>query len=160
MTTKTIVCDLNHDDLVNFFSTASYGSNWLTFGKNGKDYYGTELEDKKDCVEDTWAKVLLSGKSIYMADCYAEDETEFYGDKPHEWKNNGHRGYMRYTLCLDDIKTGLERAIDGTYNHDEDDDVSYVKDAAFRFINDDSEFDICDAEVIMQIVCFNEVVYG
>ena len=71
MKTKTIITEINHDDLVNLFSTATYGSSYFDVFKKKKDYYGTELEDENDCREDTWAKVLLSGKPVYVFDYYS-----------------------------------------------------------------------------------------
>ena len=63
MKTRTIITEINHEDLVNLFSTATYGSSYFEVVKKKKDYYGTELEDENDCREDTWAKILFSGKA-------------------------------------------------------------------------------------------------
>jgi hypothetical protein len=136
--------------LVNLFSTATYGSFYFDVLKKKKDYYGTELEDENDCREDTWAKVLLSGKPVYVLDYYSEDEDEAYGSLPHEWDNK--RGAMRYTVTLEDIKKGLIEAIGNG---------GWDAKCAFDLINDDScDFDLTEAENLLQIITFGEAIYG
>ena len=148
MKIKTIITEINHDDLVNLFSTATYGSSFFDVVKNKKDYYGTELEDENDCREDTWAKILLAGNSVYVLDYYSEEEA--YGNLPHKWDER--RGAMRYTVTLEDIKKGIQKAID---NGDWD------AKCAFDLINDDScDLDLTEAENLLQIITFGEAIYG
>ena len=148
MKTKTIITEINHDDLVNLFSTATYGSSFFDVVKKKKDYYGTELEDENDCCEDTWAKILLAGKPVYVLDYYSEECA--YGNLPHEWDEK--RGAMRYTVNLDDIKKGLQKALD---NGDWD------AKCAFDLINDDAcDLDLTEAENLLQIITFGEAIYG
>lgn len=143
MKTQTIVTDITHDDLVNLFSAATYGSDWLAITKPKND--NTKFE-KRDCIEDTWANVLLAGNPLYMDDYYAEDKDDFYGTLPHKWD-----GRMRYTFTLDDIKKGISKALDsGEYI------ANYVRHWADR----DCEFDNPQAEAIMQWIIFGEEIYG
>ena len=142
------ISEITHDDLVNLFSTATYGSNYFAVAKKKKDYYGTELEDANDCREDTWAKILLSGKPVYVRDYYSEEE--FYGNLPHEWDEK--RGAMKYTVTLEDIKKGLQKAIDNG---------GWDAKCAFDLINDDScDLDLTEAENLLQIITFGEAIYG
>lgn len=145
MKTKTTIISLEHDDLVNLLSTAVYGSQWLSIRKRKADYYGTELENENDCAEDTWAKVLLSGKAVFAYDYYAEDADEHYGKLPYRY--NGE--CMRYTLTLDDIVKGLQNALD---NGD------YMAECVMGLINED--IDLTIAENLMQWIIFGELVYG
>lgn len=148
MKTKTIITEINHDDLVNLFSTATYGSTYFDVAKKKKDYYGTELEDANDCREDTWAKVLLAGKPVYVFDYYSEEVA--YGNLPHEWDKE--RDAMIYTVTLEDIKKGLQKALD---NGDWD------AKCAFDLINDDAcDLDLTEAENLLQIITFGEAIYG
>jgi hypothetical protein len=142
------ISEITHDDLVNLFSTATYGSNYFSVTKKKKDYYGTELEDANDCREDTWAKVLLSGKPVYVLDYYSEEEA--YGKLPHEWDEK--RGAMKYTVTLEDIKEGLQKAISNG---------GWDAECAFDLINDGSrELDLTEAENLLQIITFGETIYG
>jgi hypothetical protein len=142
------ISEITHDDLVNLFSTATYGSNYFGVAKKKKDYYGTELEDANDCSEDTWAKILLSGKPVYVLDYYSEEES--YGKLPHEWDEK--RGAMKYTVTLEDIKKGLQKAIDNG---------GWDAKCAFDLINDDScDLDLTEAENLLQIITFGEAIYG
>ena len=148
MKTKTTITEINHDDLVNLFSTATYGSSYFDVVKKKKDYYGTELEDENDCREDAWAKILLAGKPVYVLDYYSEEVA--YGKLPHKWDEK--RGAMKYTVTLDDIKKGLQKALD---NGDWD------AKCAFDLINDDScDLDLTEAENLLQIITFGETIYG
>ena len=148
MKTKTIIAEINQSDLVNLLSTATYGSNYLSVIKKKSDYYGTKLEDGEDCKEDTWAKVLLSGKPVFVLDFFSFDG-EAYGNLPHEFDKN--RGAMKYTVTLEDIKNGLQKAIDKG---------GWSAKCVFDLMNEDSsDFDLTEAETLLQIITFGEVIY-
>lgn len=148
MKTKTIITEINHNDLVNLFSTATYGSDYFSVIKKKKDYYGTELEDENDCCEDTWAKILLTGKPVYVLDYYSEEVA--YGNLPHEWDEK--RGAMKYTVTLEDIKNGLQKALDNG---------GWDAECAYDLINEDScNLDLTEAENLLQIITFGEAIYG
>lgn len=149
MKIRTIISDITRDDLVNLFSTATYGSEYLDCSIPKGNYKGTSLEDENDCRENKWAKVLLSGKSIYVYDFYSE-ECE-YGNLPHEWIES--KQAMRYELTLEDLRKGLERAI-------ERDDRDHLFDEVYHLMTEDDRFDICEAENLLQYIVFGEVVYG
>lgn len=149
MKTKTIIEEITHEDLVNLLSTATYGSNWLGVDKVWEDYYGTELEDDNDCAEDTFAKVLLDGKFLIVSDFYAEDESEFYGDLPHLW--NAYDECMEYRVTLDDIKRGLAKALDNG---------GWDAECVFNLASESGNFDIVEAEELMQVIVFGEAIYG
>ena len=148
MKISTKITDITHDDLVDLFSTATYGSSWFGIRRPKGSYRGTELEDENDCREDTWAKVLLNGGKVYFCDFYAEDEEDFYGTKNHAWRGD----CMRYEINLDDIKYGLEKAFDSG---------GHIARRATRLMDRDNlDFDIEDAESLIQIIMFGEEVYG
>ena len=148
MKTKTIITEITHNDLVILLSTATYGSSYFDVVKKKKDYYGTDLEDKNDCRENTWAKVLLAGKPVYVLDYYSEEES--YGNLHHEWDEK--RGAMKYTVTLEDIKKGLQKALDNG---------GWDAECAFDLINDDScNLDLTEAENLLQIITFGEAIYG
>lgn len=148
MKTKTIITEINHDDLVNLLSTATYGSSYFDVVKKKKDYYGTELEDENDCREDALAKILLAGKPVYVLDYYSEEEA--YGNLPHEWDEK--RGAMKYTVTLEDIKNGLQKALDNG---------GWDAECASDLINDNSyNLDLTEAENLLQIITFGETIYG
>ena len=150
MKTRTIIEGITHDDLVNLFSTATYGSEYLTCRIPIGNYKGTELENENDCCEDKWAKVLLAGKTLYVYDYYAEDETDFFGNLPHKWKKD--KEAMRYTITLEDIKKGAQKALDS--------DNEYDRKCMNDWMNEDGDFDICEAENLLQMFVFGETVYG
>ena len=147
MKVKTIITEITHDDLVNLLCTATYGSSFFDVVKKKKDYYDTELEDENDCREDTWAKVLLSGKPVYVLDYYSEEEA--YGGLPHVWDER--LAAMKYTVTIEDIKNGLQKAIESR---------GWDFKCAMDLINEDGVFDLAEAENLLQIITFGEAIYG
>ena len=165
MKTKTKITEITHEDLVELLSTATYGSSWLGIRRKVGDYKGTELEEEGDCLEDTWVKILLTGKFVYAYDFNAEDEEDFYGKLPHTWKEE--KDAMRYELTLDDIRIGLQKCLDGTFKscytkrEDIERERAYVRRCAMSFINyEDGDFDNPQAQTLLQVIMFGEEVYG
>lgn len=150
MKTQTKITDITHDDLVNLFSTSTYGSEWLSIGTPIGASKGLLTED--DCREDAWAKVILAGKKLFFYDYYAEDENEFYGNQPHTWSKNGDgEGIMRYEFTLEDIENGIAKCIDLG---------GWVSDCAFHLVFSPENLDLYEAEAIMQVIVFGEIIYG
>lgn len=165
MKTQTTITELGHDDLVNLFSTALYGSSYLS-----ADY---TIEDKKsvnpskdDCYEDIIAKILLEGKSVEVTDYYAEGQS--YGSLPYWLQDEEDEdAAVIYRLTLEDIKRGLERAANGTFTITTNLGEDYVKGekesalASFNsFATESLDFDLVRADILMQIILFDEIIYG
>jgi len=144
MRTKTIVTELDHSDLVELFSTAFYNSRIFGGNYNNEDL---RIKDENDCFEDNLAYVLLDGKSIQVRDFYAEEESDYYGDLPHEWDDDDE--FMSYTVNIKDIENGIAKALDEQKNF------------AWNFVKYDyGNFDAEDAENLMQYILFGELIYG
>lgn len=155
MKTKTTITELTHDDLVDLFSTALSGSSYLS-----ADYEESIEHDEKDCFEDILANILLHEGSIKVTDYYAEGE--FYGSLPHEIDEDEN---VTYFVTYDDIKRGLERASDGTFNAGNDKWTEQTKRSARvsfdSFMDEDTcDFDLVSADILMQIILFDEIIYG
>ena len=148
MKMEITITEITHDELVSLISTATYGSSFVrVYSKNGEDY--RQLKHENDSKEDVYAKILLAGKPIIFADDYAEDECDFYGNLPHTWDN--FFGIMEYELTLKDIELGIAEALK---NGD------WGAKCAMDLINGDGNFDLSEAEYLMQIIVFNEAIYG
>lgn len=147
MKTKTIITEVTHDDLVNLFSGATYGSEWLSIGSPLGASQGLLTED--DCREDAWAKVILASKKLYFYDYYAEDENDFNGSLPHKWDK--YNECMRYDFTLEDIEKGIAKCLDNE---------GWEAECAYDLINKPENLDLYEAEAIMQVIVFGEVVYG
>lgn len=154
METKTIIKNVSQDDLVNFLSTATYGSSWLGIARI-KFEDGEKVKNDGDCIEDIWAKILLGGKSLYFDDYNAEDEEDFFGELPHHY-DNAHC-CMSYEVKLNDVIKGMQRAIDGNFKCCCN-EYSWAGRVMSNIIND-GDYDLTDAELIAQIIMFGEVVY-
>ena len=151
MTTKTIIEGLTLENLVDLFSTATYGSSWLDI--DAPDRTGLAIEDG-DCREDVWAKALLAGKHINCIDYYAEGDS--YGFHPCviDEDENG-----VYTIGLDDILEGLSACADGTFKGEKS-DHDWLKDCFNHFRAGEGDMDLPEAEALMQVIMFNELIYG
>ena len=153
------IIDITHEDLVNLFSTALCGSFYLS-AEYDKDFYNSIPKDKKegDCYEDHIADVLLNGGEIYIYDAYSEGEVynknaelikEEYSDEE----------YAQYILTLTDIIEGLQRAANGTYKTNND--TKFIRQCFNEFADEDCcDLDLTDADALMQIITFNELIYG
>ena len=152
MKTKTIITDLTQEDLVNLLCTATYGSNWLSCYAPDRD--GVEITES-DCAEDVWAKCLLAGKKISCIDYYA-DEGEYYGTLEHETEEDGQ---TTYHVSLQDIINGLQKCADGTFTESEE-YGEWISKCFRNFQNGGYDMDNPEAEALMQIILFGELIYG
>lgn len=152
MKTHTTITELTHEDLVDLLCTATYSSSWLEC--YAPDREGLSIEDS-DCREDVWAKALLAGKSIYAIDHYAEGEV--YGDKGRVDADDEDESVI-YPITLSDVRNGLESAINGTYR-DEANTKTWARECAQHFIAGEGEMDLPEAECLMQIIMFGDVIY-
>ena len=157
MKTKTIIEELTQEDLVDLLCTATYGSNWLSIFASNRT--GFKIEET-DCMEDIWAKALLAGKMLTCTD-YNADEGEVYGTLEHEQDEDGHTEYL---VTLQDIKDGLAKCADGTFkrsaDHYGENDLAYISECYRNFHNNHGEMDNPQAEALMQIILFGELIYG
>lgn len=158
MKTKTTITELTHDDLVNLFSTALYGSSYLS-----ADYEESIEYDEKDCFEDILANILLHDGSIKVTDYYADGCV--YGSLPHEYVDNDDEGEVVYVLTLDDIKRGLQHALDGTFKLNRGYEIHerrMARKAFESFVDEESnyDFDLSYADTLLQIILFDEIIYG
>ena len=142
MTFTVQVTGVTHEELVNLFSTAFYGNEYM-----GANYDKNELnqipEDKREgnCFEDFLADMILNGKSIQVTDYLAEGED--YGCLhcyPAEYDDE----FIVYDLELEDILQGLS------------------SEANFRMMQEiqSGEGDMFTAYGLMQRIIFTEEIYG
>jgi hypothetical protein len=162
MKTKTTITELTQEDLVDLLCTATYGSMWLSCYAPDRERNGVDITED-DCMEDVWAKVLLAGKKIELTD-YNADEGEFYGTLEHYTDEDG---LTTYRVSLQDIINGLQKCADGTFiqtNYDESDngdtEKSWIAKCFQHFKEDTGEMDNPEAESLMQIILFGELIYG
>lgn len=149
MKTKTIITEITHDDLVDLLSTALYGNYILGADYDTRDYY--ECPDKKDddCYEDKMARILLNGGCITVIDNEACDEDDFNGELPHHWDNEDKA--MCYSVTLNDIKKGLQNALDS---------LGWEARCAMHLIDGEGDLDLVEADALLQMILFGEVIYG
>lgn len=151
MKTKTTILEINHEDLVDFLSTALYDCSMFRAFYDSIEYRMLKDADESDSFEDKLARLLLAGKTIEIVDKYAEDWDEYYGNLPHVW-NYDEYGGMVYTVSLDDIKCGIQACLDGD---------DYLSECARKLVHaDEGNFDSPQAENILQVVLFGEMIYG
>ena len=138
--------EMSHDELVDLFSTALYSNPAFECD------YSREERDKvakeNDCYEDVIAKILLNGGSVDVIDRYSEEGNEPYGDNAFVYWDEDEENYI-YPITLVDVVIGLELAWkSGEYER------------VTRFANEDFAFDMIDADVLLQYICYGDIIYG
>ena len=162
MKTKTTITELTHDDLVTFLSGAFYGNNYFSV-----DYEEAIEHNESDCLEDIMAKILLHEGFIKVIDHRAEGDV--YGQLNHEIDPEDEYESVTYFVGYDDIKRGFERAADGLFNAGENSEYINWRDMTIgcarrsfdAFVMcEDGDFDADAAECLLQIILFDEIIYG
>ena len=124
------VTEITNRELEYLLATASYGSSWLECHILKSESILDNLEDFND-REEHWAHRLLNGGHLVCYDHYDEDDE----DNPVEHK-----------LSMDDFYRGFAKSI---------------KECPVELANVLSEEgDYCDADAVMQVILFGEVIYG
>ena len=139
---------LSHENLVDLFSVALYGSGVLAADYNA-DTYAEVQQPSDECFEDKLATLLLAGKTIEIIDCCAEGE--IYKNPCQEVvRARLYNKYedVAYELSLQDILRGINALSDS-------DKLEII-----GFLNDPVRFDQSDAENILQFILFGEQIYG
>lgn len=155
MQTLTTITHISHDDLVNLFSTAFYGSNYLS-----ADYDETAESREGDCYEDIMARHLIKGGTIQVTD-HSSDTP--YGKLPHVADED--EECVTYYVNINDIIDGLERAANGKFHCEgsaeyQEDEKESARVSFWSLANEDLDFDLVRADVLMQIILFDEIIYG
>lgn len=155
MRIRTTVEEISHEDLVDLFSTSLCGSSYLS-----ADYDDSDIEsDEDDCYEDVMAKILHKGGRIRITDFYAEGS--HYGNLDFQIDENEN---VTYFVGFDDVKRGLEKAVNGTFNSQSEDladsERRFARQAFDSFLSEACDFDLTYADCLMQIILFDEIIYG
>jgi hypothetical protein len=97
---------------------------------------------------------LFSGENVYLFDTNANGE--IYGNKKHEIVGN--TSNVMYTINISDFVRGLENAACSTYKVYND--SKYVWQCFVSLLDEDSEDFYDEAQTLMQIIVFDEFIYG
>ncbi len=151
------IVELDHEDLVNLLSTATYGDNSFDI------FVPEEFRELKKCGDDdTWegrlANVLLNGGKIDIVDkvddeLYEEDVESFHSDNPkfhhlEEYKDS----WEDQNLYFPCYRIGYEDILNACASEQ---GYPYAKE-----LLEDEEGDFYTAWNLLQIILFGEVVYG
>lgn len=136
--TRANIDNISKETLVDLFSTATYGSNWLEIttlkAERCLDDNLTEEYLQSRCCEERWADRLLNGGHIVCYDYYAAEDNE---------EGNP----ARYQVDLNTLKERLKLARDKEAVRDWCD-----------FVLENDDYYTCNN--LMQVVMFGEVIYG
>ena len=152
MKTKTTITELTQEDLVNLLCTATYGSSWLECYAN--DRSGVDITEN-DCLEDVWAKCLLAGKKITFVDHYAEGI--HYGSI-NDYTFGKEDEECEYRISLQNIIDGLQKCADMDFVDSENN--GWIAECYANLLNGGYDFDQTEADALVQIILFGELIYG
>lgn len=136
--TRANIDNISKETLVDLFSTATYGGDWLEIktlkSERNLDSNFSEEYLENRCCEERWADRLLNGGHIVCYDWYAAEDDE--DGKP-----------TRYKIDLNHLKERLKLARDKEAVRDWCD-----------FVLENDDYYTCNN--LMQVVMFGEIVYG
>ena len=122
-----------HEFLTDILSTASYGSFWFDCGvhKDTPDDVYKAAKKRWECREEVWAECLLKGGWINVCDTEECDEGNEEGE---------------HKVGLDDIVKGFEIVM-----------LNYPRIYADIM---EEQYDLYDADAIIQCAVFGDITYG
>ena len=132
---------------MDFFSTALYGSTTF-YGRLLPQY--SSLEGDGPCYEDKIASVLLNGGRFAVVDMEADGTVN--GPAKGVSTHTLEEGEIEYRFDLKALKNGLKRALKDKENGGFE--------SLMNLMLGDGTFDATDADNLLQIVVFGEVIYG
>lgn len=149
MRIKVEISEITHEDLVNLLSTTLYGSQ-IFAGRFLEEYKSLEESETtpSECFEERAANVLLYGGEFCIIDIEGGEIFKNKGVFSRLTKDDE----GEYHFDLKAVKNGLKKALES--------DEDYIRLAALNFLIDDGTFDATDAEVLIQMILFGEVIYG
>ena len=151
------VTEVSVDEIADFLETATLGHIDICYDYDEDEHF-KELEKRGMIVNEMYscdraAVMLHSGGTIKLVDI--ESEGEHYWKLPYKVNSDNDTEYF---ITIKDFKEGIERALNGTYFLTSLDEKNSVMDAARNVIN--GEYDSYDAFLVLQIIMFNEIIYG
>lgn len=149
------VVEISNQELADFLETALYGANDFSVEFDENFYAKIPYEQKtEEFTCNKCADILKYGGSIDITDCESDND-DVFGNLPHKNTDWG----VSYTVTLEDIMSGIDRALNGTYKVSSFLESANVKDSANRIVEGE-DYDQYDAQLIMQVILFDEVIYG
>lgn len=148
--------EISTDELADFLEI---GMGCRQFGVDYDDNDYLDAVAKGVCCDEKYtsnicAKILLSGGKIKIVDLDCEGDS--YGELD-RYINEDEE--VEYYVTLETIKSGLERALNGTYKVSSPDEKANVMRSA-RYIVEGDDYDCYDVYLVFQTILFNEIIYG
>lgn len=159
---------LTHDELVNLFSTATYGNDYAIMVKPSKEFEGLKLDAQS--IEDFWVSILEQGGSLWVYDLYDEstskEDVEYYGKQGINWVETDYKRVINKVVDIlgrvhvigkfsaPAYKITMKTLIAGI-NANTKESSRLVQEL---FIDED--YDLYTAYNLMQVAVFGEIIYG
>lgn len=151
------VNEITHEELVNLFSTAFFGSYNFSVAYDETKY--RHLFKFGDCIEDKLARIVLNKGSFIVYDTNSEKGDEPYGNL--QFFYNEAYDWIGYRVTINAIRKGINAILNSTCKCSDDDYRYILMRHVIDFMDaDNGHFDLTSADAIMQVILFNEVIYG
>lgn len=153
---KIVSVELNHEDLINIFSTALYGNSAMECLYRKSDY-GNIPFLLTDTREEVIAKILMGGGEVTIIDNEGAEECVddvcHYGKKGKNWQSNGVIDMGGYYKCYSPMyKVNLRNILNGIKT-----ERGYELAKSLLI---DENGDMWTAYNLLQVVLFGEEIYG
>lgn len=153
MNTQTYIDSISAAEISDLLGKAFGSSTWLAFQPAPKAADGLSFDDAQS-IPDQWAQLLKEGRLLQALDL----DAQFVLHGQLDGKSLTEDGDGIYTFDLDDLLRGLQAAADGTFEPGAN--PGEVSLAAESFCHmKTGDLDEGDAERLMQVVLFNEIIY-
>lgn len=150
------VKSLDYSDLVNLFSTATYGNDAIYIDV---PFPYRALAEGADCLEGRWANVLLKGGKIDIYDLFDDSDTSEesklnrYGEKGINWVTTSFRPpHDEDDIYVTAYRISLETLMKGMSTNSA---IPYIEE-----LFDEEAGDMWTAYNLLQIAIFGEIIYG
>ena len=154
MKTRIKITEFGYYDIANLIAAAMY-DNYLFSVSYDKNYYMAHYYNKDENLEEVCATMLTNGHSIYVNNLGVKADENYAYEKIVSYYDEDKKA-MVYEISAKDITDGLERAFNGECVCS-DGERSLLMECVFNLLN--NTIDAPQAEMLIQVILFNEIIY-
>jgi hypothetical protein len=149
--------EISSQELADFLETGLCGSTQFAIEYEDNDYLELIAKGiccKKEYTTDICAKILTDNGTVRLIDIDCDGDSYSNLNK---YINEDEE--VEYSITIENVKRGIERALNGTYKVSSSEEKGNVMIAAKSIVEGDN-YDYYDAYLVLQVILFDEIIYG